>query len=103
MIVVASNLHGNAVALKTLLERVERLKENFDIKAVYVLGVFGYMPYPKETYELMVENNVRAVRGRIDHLIAEWHELEDEEKENLSELERKIVEWNWDQLGKEGR
>ncbi|WP_187286401.1 hypothetical protein [Archaeoglobus profundus] len=42
MIVFASNLHGNAVALKALLERVERLKENFDIKAVYVLGIFGY-------------------------------------------------------------
>ncbi len=103
MIVVASNLHGNAVALKALLERVERLKENFDIKAIYVLGIFGYMPYPKETYELIVENGIRAVRGRIDHLIAEWHELEEEEKESLSEFERKVVEWNWDQLGKEGR
>ncbi len=103
MIVVASNVHGNVVALKALLERVERLKENYDIKAIYVLGVFGYMPFPRETYETIVENGIKAVRGRIDHLIAEWHEMDEEEKKNLDEFERKIVEWNWDQLGRDGR
>ncbi len=61
------------------------------------------MPYPKETYELIVKNGIKAVRGKIDHLIAEWHELEEEDKESLPELERKIVEWNWDKLGREGR
>jgi len=79
------------------------LKEKFDIKGIYILGIFGYMPYPKETYELIVENGIKAVRGKIDNLIAEWHELEEEGKESLPKLERKIVEWNWDKLGREGR
>lgn len=103
MIVVASNLHGNVVALKALLEMVERIKENYDVKGIYVLGVFGYMPFPRETYELMREKGIKAVRGRIDHLIAEWHELDEEEKSNLSDFERKVIEWNWDALGRDGR
>ncbi len=103
MIVVASNLHGNVFALEALLDRVERLKENFDIKGIYLIGVFGYLPYPKETHELIVEKGIKAVRGRMDHLIAEWHEMDEEDKESLSDLERKIVEWNWDALGREGR
>ncbi|RUM44619.1 MAG: metallophosphatase family protein, partial [Desulfocapsa sp.] len=69
MIVVASNLHGNVIALNSLLEKVERLKDDgLKIRGVYILGVLGYMPYPKETYETIVKNGVIAVRGKFDHL-----------------------------------
>jgi predicted phosphodiesterase len=104
MIVVASNLHGNVVALNSLLEKVERLKDDgLRIRGVYILGVLGYMPYPKETYETIVKNGVITVRGKFDHLIAEWQEMSEEEKDNLSELESKLIEWNWDKLGRDGR
>ncbi len=104
MIVVASNLHGNLIALKRLLEEVEKLKEEGkDIKGIYILGVFGYMPYPKEVHEVLMERGILATRGRIDHLIARWRDLSEEEKEEIPELERFIVEWNREKLGKDGR
>ncbi len=104
MIVVASNLHGNLIALNSLLEEVEKLKdEGKDIKGIYILGVFGYMPYPKEVHEAIVRNRIVVTRGRIDHLIARWRDLSDEEKNEIPEFDRFIVEWNREKLGKEGR
>ncbi len=104
MIVVASNLHGNLIALNALLEEVEKLKdEGKEIKGIYVLGIFGYMPYPKEVMERIIEEGITTTRGRIDHLIAKWKDISEDEKEDMPELLRFIVEWNRDKIGKEGR
>ena len=104
MIVVASNLHGNAIALRKLLEEVERLREEGkDIKGVFVLGVFGYMPFPRETMNLIVEKGISVTRGWHDHLIAKWRDMSEDEKEEIPELDRLVVEWNRERLGKEGR
>ena len=102
MIVVASNLHGNVVALRRLLEEVEKLKdEGKDIKKVFILGVFGYMPYPKEVLEEV--KGLEVARGRLDHLIAKWKDMSEDEKSEIPELDRFIVEWNREKLGKDGR
>ncbi len=104
MIIVASNLHGNAIALMRLLEEVEKLREDGkDIKGVFVLGVFGYMPFPRETMEIVVGNDVSVTRGWHDHLIAKWNDMSEEEKEDLPALDRFVVEWNREKLGKDGR
>ncbi len=104
MIVVASNLHGNLMSLRKLLEEVEKLKdEGKDIKKVYILGVFGYMPYPKEVLEEVVEKDLEVTRGRLDHFIAKWKDMSDDEKSEIPELDRFMVEWNREKLGKEGR
>jgi len=59
-------------------------------------------PYPKDVHEAIIGNGIVATRGRIDHLIAR-RGLSDEEKEEIPEFERFIVEWNREKLGKERR
>jgi len=54
MIVVAAICMGNFIALKSMLESVREIegelkKEGREIKEIFILGVFGYMPFPKET------------------------------------------------------
>ena len=104
MIVVASNLHGNLIALNRLLEEVEALKEEGkDIEGIFILGIFGYMPYPREVYEVLRKSDVTVVRGRIDHLISRWGDMSEEEKEEVPEFDRFVVEWNRESLGTDFR
>ena len=108
MIVVAANLHGNFVALKSMLESVEDIKEDLkkegrEIKEIFILGVFGYMPFPRETYEFLSQSDIRCVRGKFDHLIAKWPDMDEEEKRELPKLDRLVVEWNRSKLESEGR
>jgi len=108
-VAVISNLHGNLLAIASALSKIERLKEDGnEIHRIYVLGVFGLMPYPKEVFQFISNaDNIHAVRGRHDHLIARWNEMSDEERERLKEklpdFAIKMVEWSWEMLGKEGR
>jgi len=73
-IAALSNLHGNLKAIATALSEIEKMKERGkDVEKVVVIGIFGYMPYPREVYKLLSQaSNVLCVRGRIDHLIAKW-------------------------------
>ena len=108
MIVVAANLHGNFIALNSMLERVSDLKEELkeegrEIKEIFILGVFGYMPFPKETYEFLRESDIRCVGGKFDHLIAKWPEMGEEEKKEFPELDRFMIEWNRSKLESDGR
>jgi len=109
-IAVASNIHGNLPALASILSKIERLKEDGrDIGKLYILGVFGFMPYPKEVFEMIKGSNglLTPVRGKYDHLIARWGEMDEREKEDLKEdlpdFAIEMIEWNWQTLGHEGR
>ncbi len=108
MIVVISNLHGNFVALESSLKQIQQLneklrKEGREIREIFVIGVFGYMPFPKEVYSFLKDSEIRCIRGKFDHLIARWPEMSEDEKEEIPEIDRFIVEWNRSKLGKEGR
>lgn len=61
------------------------------------------MSFPRETYEFLKESNIRCVRGKFDHLIAKWPDMSDEEKNELPELDRIMVEWNRSKLESDGR
>ncbi len=108
MIVVAANLHGNFIALNRMLERISDFKEELreegrEIKEIFILGVFGYMPFPRETYEFLRESDIKCVRGKFDHLIAKWPDMSEEEKKELPELDRFMIEWNRSKLESDGR
>ncbi|RUM32732.1 MAG: metallophosphatase family protein [Archaeoglobus sp.] len=104
---VISNVHGNLKALVAALSEIEKLKENGkNIERVIVIGVFGYMPYPKEVYKLLLNSNLLCVRGRIDHLIAKWSDMDEDSKKQFTAEEpflAKIVEWNWEKMGRDAR
>ncbi len=108
-VAVISNLHSNLLAIASVLSKIERLRENgSDINRIYVLGVFGLMPYPREVFQFISNaDNIHAVRGRYDHIIARWNEMRDEEKERLKEelpdFVIKVLGWSQEVLGKEGR
>ncbi len=106
-LVVMSNVHGNLKALAKAFSEVEKLKEEGkEIEKVVVIGIFGYMPYPKEVYKMLSNaENVLCVRGKIDQMIVKWSESE-ELREELKEEDpflAKIVEWNWENMGREAR
>ncbi len=107
-VAVVSNVHGNLKALATAFGEIEKMKESGkDIEKIVVIGIFGYMPYPREVHKMLANaSNVLCVRGRIDHLIAKWSDMSDEEKEDFRAEEpfiAKIVEWNWEAMGREAR
>ena len=104
---VLSNVHGNLKALVEALSEIEKLKENGkNIEKTIIIGIFGFMPYPKEVFKLLSNaQNILCVRGKIDHLIAKWSE-DDEIKEELREEDpflANIVEWNWENMGRDAR
>ena len=100
---VVSNLHGNLLAISSLLSEIEKLKEEGEqIDRIYVLGVFGYFPYAKEVCKLISNaNNIIAIRGFFDHAISRFSY--EEEKSELSEFELDIVKWNYENLDRECR
>ncbi len=105
---VASNLHGNLLALSAFLSEIEKLKEEGEkIEKVYVLGVLGYFPYPREVCELISGSDgyITPVRGFYDHAIARFSDEEERKvlSEELMTFELEIVEWNFDKLGRECR
>lgn len=105
-IAVASNLHGNLLALSAMLGKIEKLKEDGEnIEKVYVLGIFGFFPYAKEVYELISGSGdyIKAIRGIYDHAIARYSEDRENLNQELTEIELKAVEWNYESLGREGR
>ncbi len=105
-VAVISNLHGNLIAISAFLSEMEKLREKGEsIDKIYVLGVFGYFPYPKEVCELISGSNgyIVPVRGLYDHAIARFSDEKEELVEELSELEYKIVEWNFEKLGRNCR
>ncbi len=107
-VAVVSNVHGNLKALATAFSEIEKMKESGkDIEKIVVIGIFGYMPYPKEVYKMLSDApNVLCVRGRIDHMIAKWSDMSEEEKEEFRAEEpflAKVVEWNWEEMGRDAR
>ncbi len=105
-IAVASNLHGNLIAISEMLSEVERLKEDGEkIERIYVLGVFGFFPFAREVYELISGSDgyIEAIRGRYDHAIVRVSEEREALLEEFSEIEMKAIEWNYENLGREGR
>ncbi|ADC65443.1 conserved hypothetical protein [Ferroglobus placidus DSM 10642] len=113
MIIAASNLNGNMEALAELLSRVENLREKYreegrDVQRIYIVGIFGYMPYPKEVYKAIKNSDlITPVGGYFDRMLIKFGELSEEEREaiknDLPEYEYKMLEFNWEMLGHEGR
>ena len=101
-IAVISNVQGNLPALTNALAEIEKLKESGrKIEKVYILGLLGYFPYPKEVVEIVKNSDsIAAVRGKYDHLIARWEEIDEEDIEDLADFMIKTIEWNWKELGK---
>ena len=59
-IAIFSDIHGNLQALKTILEDIDR--DSFD--EVICLGdVVGIGPNPKECLELIIDSNIKMVKG----------------------------------------
>lgn len=97
-IAVLSNVHGNLPALVNAISEIEKLKEEGrKIDEVYILGLLGYFPYPKKVVELVKNSeNIHAVRGKYDHLIARWNEIELDEE--LPKFLVDVINWNWKEL-----
>ncbi|RLI79002.1 metallophosphatase family protein [Archaeoglobales archaeon] len=99
-IAVVPDVQGNLMALSSAIAEIEKLKESGrKIEKIYILGLLGYFPYPKEVVELVKNSKtISAVRGKFDHLIARWSEID--EIEDFPDYIIKTVEWNWRELGK---
>jgi len=108
-IAVATNLHGNLLALEEILSKVEKLNKNGkNVKRIYLLGILGFLPYPNEVFKLISESDtIFATMGKYDHIIARWGEIDEEKREDLREqfpeFVLEVLEWNWKVLGREGR
>lgn len=91
---IISDIHGNIDALQAVLFDIN----NRGIKAIYNLGDSLYGPlFPLETYELLVKENIRSIRGNCDRILVEHNTdnptvqfvqdlLEEEHKEWISDL-----------------
>lgn len=109
-IAVVSNLYGNLPALERIISEVQGLREHGrDIEQIYIMGVLGFMPYPRGVYE-RIENSEEfliPVKGKYDQLISSLNELEEgtleEIKDLLPQFVMDMLEWNRDAIGKEGR
>jgi len=101
-IAILSNLHGNLHALSNAISKIEKLKESGrKIEKIYILGLLGYFPYPREVVELVKNSDyISAVRGKYDHLIARWNEVDEDEIEDVPKFVIEVIKWNWDKLGK---
>ena len=63
MIALISDIHGNYVALKEVLNTIDRLK----IKKIYCLGdIVGYYPQVNECCEELQRRNVKCILGNHD-------------------------------------
>ncbi|MFO7966284.1 MAG: hypothetical protein R6U44_01625 [Archaeoglobaceae archaeon] len=108
-IAVVSNLHGNLPALESIISELQSLKEHGrEIERIYIVGVLGFMPYPRGVYERIEKSDYLVpVKGKYDHLISTYHELDEsslnELKDVLPQFVVDMVEWNRDVIGKEGR
>ncbi len=107
-IAVISNLHGNLVALSAFLSEIERLKEDGeDIQRIYVMGIVGYFPYPREVCELIKsgEGYLFPVRGFYDHAVVRYSDESERAdlREELSDFEFELVKWTFENMGRECR
>jgi putative phosphoesterase len=66
-VAVIADVHGNAPALRAVLDEIER--ENVD--SIVSCGDLTWGPLPEETYELARGLNARFVRGNADRAVLE--------------------------------
>ena len=93
-IAIFSDIHGNLQALKTILEDIDR--DSFD--EVICLGdVVGIGPNPKECLDLIIDSNIKMVKG--NHEIYQVNE--DLANELLPDNEQKHKRWVHGQLTEE--
>lgn len=109
-IAVVSNLHGNLPALESIISEAQSLKQHGrEIERIYIIGVLGFMPYPRRVYETIHNSQdfLIPVKGKYDQLISTYHELDEatleEIKDVLPHFVIDMVEWNRDLIGKDGR
>ena len=97
-VAVIADVHGNAPALRTVLDEIER--EQVDL--IVSCGDLTWGPLPEETYELARGLNARFVRGNADRAVLErisetereqWMQVNhtDEIREFLAGFEENVV------------
>jgi putative phosphoesterase len=97
-VAVIADVHGNAPALRTVLDEIER--EQVDL--IVSCGDLTWGPLPEETYELARGLNARFVRGNADRAVLEgvseterehWMQVHhsDEMREFLGAFEENVV------------
>lgn len=65
-----SDVHANAVALRTVLKDME----SRGVRDIYNAGdVVGYYPYPDETVGLLKASNVKSIQGNHDRAVLDAH------------------------------
>lgn len=109
-IAVVSNLHGNLPALESIISETQSLKEHGrEIERIYIVGVLGFMPYPRGVYDRINNSDdfLVPVKGKYDQLISKYHELDEDALNELKDLLPQfvidMVEWNRDVLDKDER
>jgi putative phosphoesterase len=61
-----ADIHGNDLALKAVLEDIER----HAVDGIYCLGdLVGYAPFPNEVVDIIRQNNIQTVLGNYDDAI----------------------------------
>ena len=84
-----SDIHANLPALEAVLDQIAL---NPGIDATYHLGdLVGYAPWPNETADLLIENEIEGVSGNYDSTVATdaphcGCQYEDPRQEELSHL-----------------
>lgn len=65
-VAIISDLHGNAAAVKAVLQRIK----DSSVDQIYCLGdLVGYYPDPEEVINLVRENKMIAIVGNQDHAL----------------------------------
>ena len=66
---IISDIHGNVDALQAVLFDIK----NRGIQDIYNLGDSLYGPlFPIETYQLLVNENIRSISGNCDRILLEF-------------------------------
>jgi len=87
---IISDIHGNIDALQAVLLDIR----NRGIKEIYNLGDSLYGPlFPIETYELLVKENIRNIRGNCDRILID-HKTDNSTVQYVQDLlEEEQKEW----------
>lgn len=95
-IAIISDIHSNLEALKTTLEDIKKRK----VDQIMCLGdIIAKGVHPKECIKLVKENCQVVLAGNCDKIFSKEYKNIDE----LSEIEKKRIEWNQSMISKEDR